>query len=326
MSNFEDIFLGEEYLEPYCAMLGSKGLVFVEGLKDIPFWEGMLDDGSALKHTINYASHEGTRGKTVLMKFCHLANKFALFAIDSDFDYTCPNNSENAKKINSNKYIIQTLVYSKESISLHHMVLSDCIKKIKITNEITFPIKSYFESYSNWIYEALLRFLFLKESGIKTNDDEFHKKITPLLPIIDSDYNLKNDPFSLLKENKESLEAEYTNKTLNEDSFIEFKKTAIRKGLNDNTAAYFINGHFLESAVVMPLINELIKSLKNNELDKIKEECKKTPKSIESNKNEVFKYIDNELNFNKFLHDSKLKYEIPESMRIIEKNKNTLGY
>ncbi|HHZ5013351.1 TPA: DUF4435 domain-containing protein, partial [Salmonella enterica] len=316
MFDFEDFFLNEEYLEPYCAMIGKKGLVFVEGLKDIPFWEGMLDDGSVLKYSVNYASHEGTRGKTVLMKFCHLANKFALFAMDSDFDYTCPNNSENARKINSNKYIIQTLVYSKESISLHHMVLSDCIKKIKIKNEITFPIKSYFESYSNKIYEALLRFLFLKESGVEINDEEFHKKITPLIPVIDSDYNLKNDPFSLLKEKKELLESEYTDETLSENAFIEFKNASMEKGLNNNTAAYFINGHFFERSVVMPLINELIKSLKKNELDKIKEECKKNPNSIESNRNEVFKYIDNELNFNRLIHDSKIKYNTPLSMII----------
>lgn len=324
MADFEDIFIGEEYLEPYCAMIGSKGLVFVEGLRDISFWEGMLDSDDGLKYSINYASHEGTRGKTVLMKFSHLANKFALFAIDSDFDYICPNNSDKAKKINANKHIIQTLVYSKESISLHHLVLSDCIKKIKIKDEITFPIKNYFEAYSNVIYDVLIRFLFLKEHGKVINDADFHKKITPIQPKISKGYYLENDPLVKLKEQKQSLAYEYTTNELSEDDFIKFKDDLLSKGLNEKTAAYFISGHFLEESVVMPLINELIKTLKENELEKIKIECKKNPKSIENNRNEVFKYIDNELDICKLLHDTKIKYQTPLSTMVMEANKNSL--
>ena len=324
MADFEDIFIGEEYLEPYCAMIGSKGLVFVEGLKDISFWEGMLDNNDDLKYSINYASHEGTRGKTVLMKFSHLANKFALFAIDSDFDYICPNNSEKSKNINSNKHIIQTLVYSKESITLHHLVLSDCIKKIKIKDEITFPIKSYFESYSNEIYEVLTRFLFLKENGKAVNDSDFHKKITPIEPKINKNYFLENDPLITLREQKESLVSEYTSNELAEEDFIRFRDELSIKGLNENSAAYFINGHFLEESVVMPLINELIRTLKANELEKIKIECKKNNKSIESNRNETFKYIDNELGIYKLLHDTKIKYQTSLSIMVKEANKRSL--
>ena len=324
MADFEDIFIGEEYLEPYCAMIGSKGLVFVEGLKDISFWEGMLDNNDDLKYSINYASHEGTRGKTVLMKFSHLANKFVLFAIDSDFDYICPNNSEKSKNINSNKHIIQTLVYSKESITLHHLVLSDCIKKIKIKDEITFPIKSYFESYSNEIYEVLTRFLFLKENGKAVNDSDFHKKITPIEPKINKNYFLENDPLITLREQKESLVSEYTSNELAEEDFIRFRDELSIKGLNENSAAYFINGHFLEESVVMPLINELIRTLKANELEKIKIECKKNKKSIESNRNETFKYIDNELGIYKLLHDTKIKYQTSLSIMVKEANKRSL--
>ncbi|MBV5117352.1 hypothetical protein, partial [Klebsiella pneumoniae] len=118
--------------------------------------------------------------------------------------------------------------------------------------------------------------------------------------------------------------SEYTSNELAEEDFIRFRDELSIKGLNENSAAYFINGHFLEESVVMPLINELIRTLKANELEKIKIECKKNKKSIESNRNETFKYIDNELGIYKLLHDTKIKYQTSLSIMVKEANKRSL--
>lgn len=323
MHDFDDIFLGESYLEPYCAMIGSKGLVFVEGLKDISFWDGFLnkdDKEDDFRYSINYASHEGTRGKTVLKKFYSFANRFAIFAIDSDFDYICPNNNEAAKIMNSNKHIIQTLVYSKESISLHHLVLSDCINKIRITDSISFPIKEYMESYSKTIYETLINFLFKKEMGINVSDSDFHEKITPEKPVIDKKYHLTNNPFHLLSQTKDANLNYYKDHSFSGEDFEKFRLAAIEKGLDSNSAAYFISGHFLEEKVVMPLITEIVSKFKLNELERIKAECKNKPQLIEDNRRELYKYIDNEISFSNILHSSKAKYETPFSLELMRKN------
>jgi len=42
MTEFNDYFLSESYLESYCIIKGIKGFVFVEGLKDISFWRGII--------------------------------------------------------------------------------------------------------------------------------------------------------------------------------------------------------------------------------------------------------------------------------------------
>ncbi|WP_219915041.1 hypothetical protein, partial [Klebsiella pneumoniae] len=68
----------------------------------------------------------------------------------------------------------------------------------------------------------------------------------------------------------------------------------------------------------------LIRTLKANELEKIKIECKKNKKSIESNRNETFKYIDNELGIYKLLHDTKIKYQTSLSIMVKEANKRSL--
>lgn len=317
MSDFTDIFLGEAYLESYCAFIGHKGLVFVEGLKDIPFWEGMLDDGSDIKYSFNHASHESTRGKTVLYKFHSYANRFALFAMDSDFDYICPNNSDKAISINSNKYIIQTLVYSKESVSLHHLVIKDCIGKIRITDSISFPIKEYIESYSEIIYEPLLRFLFQKERGVHVDDFSFHEEIRPEKPEMDENYKLTNRPFDLINENKAAIESAFKISDVPESEFIDFLEKSTERGLNKHTAAYFINGHFFEEQVVMPLINGIVGTFKHNELEKIKKECSEKPQQINDRKKELFSYIKNEISFSNILHATREKYKTPLSIAII---------
>ena len=327
MADFKDIFISESYLEPYCLFIGCKGLVFVEGLKDIPFWDGILNDinNDELKYEVNYASHEGTRGKTVLLKFFHLANRFAIFAIDSDFDYICPNNSDSAKKFNSNNFILQTIAYSKESINLHHSVISECLSEIKIKRAIEFSVKEYFQSYSSEIYQPLLRFLFLKEKGKAMNDSEFHEKIKPSLPIIIDDYKLANDPFENIKKEKDKIEIEYTSLEFSDAEFLTFKEELSKKGLVTDTAIYYINGHFLEDSIVMPLVTGLIKRLKGKELEKIKKECAEKPQLIEDSRSEAFKYIDDELGFNRILHINKSKFKTQLSKRITEENKKALG-
>ncbi|MDV0614029.1 hypothetical protein RZP29_26355 [Klebsiella quasipneumoniae subsp. similipneumoniae] len=82
MTEFEDINFSEEYLQVYCVMAGHNGFVFVEGLKDISFWEGLLNDkDNDIRFDICNPTNKGTKGKPVLKKIhepsksiCHICN------------------------------------------------------------------------------------------------------------------------------------------------------------------------------------------------------------------------------------------------------------
>lgn len=321
MPDFSELTLSEEYLQPYCLMCERSGMVFVESMRDISFWDGILNNNpNVMPYSISNISDNGARGKTVLKKYMHLTNRFAIFAMDSDFDYICPSNSEDSIAINQNKFILQTIVHSKESINYHHSVIDECISKIQVTTKINFSIRDFLESYSKKIYCALLAFLFLKEKRVNLNDNDFHKSISLSSVLIDSNYCFIGDPLSSinnsLQEKKNELES-FIENTEEFENFIEETKS---KGLTEKNAYQYVNGHHLEDNVVLPVINELIKILKEKEFSIIKEECKETPKQIEERKRELFNFIKEELNFKSLIHNCALKF----STSCSEKIKNSI--
>jgi len=317
MTDFNDYFLSEHYLKPYCLMNGIKGFVFVEGLKDISFWRGVIERINGENYSITYASKDGTRGKTVLKSHLSKASQFAIFALDSDFDYVCPNNSIYSKEINENPFIFQTLTYSKESVCLHHSVIEKCLSDIRVTDPIEFPVKSYLSDYSSIIYDALVLFLFRKEQGIILNDDEFHKKIKPDAPSIGANYSLTNDPFGVIRLNITNTQEDYKYQEEDELDFLEYKKGLIDKGLTNETAVYFINGHFFEDSIAMPLIKALVSEFKITEFNKVKEECGLKKQLISDRKKELFEYIDNVISFESLVQINTEKYSTPFALNII---------
>jgi len=318
MTEFNDYFLSESYLESYCIIKGIKGFVFVEGLKDISFWRGIIERIYDGDHCITYASKDGTRGKTVLKAHLSKASQFAIFALDSDFDYVCPNNNTYSKEINENPFIFQTLAYSKESICLHHSVIEKCLSDIRVTEPIEFPVESYLSNYSSIIYDALVLFLFRKEKGIILNDDEFHKKIKPDAPSIEHNYSLTNDPFNEIKSNINDIQEFYKYQNEEHLDFLAYKKELIDKGLTNETAVYFINGHFFEDSVAMPLIKALISEFKKTEFNKVKVECGSKTQLISDRKTELFEYIDNVISFDSLVQINTDKYNSPFALDIIK--------
>ena len=312
MIDFKDVSLSEDYLHPYCLMQGYRGLVFVEGLRDITFWDDILNKGieGPLYHIMN-VTDDGDKGKPVLKKHMHHANKFAIFAMDSDFDYVCPNNNECSQFINSNDYILQTFVYSKESVTLHYSIVDDCISKFKISSDINFSIKNYLLLYSKEIFSVLKMFLFLKDKKIELDDSLFHKVIKPAAIVFDANFNVTNDVFLAMKATISDYEVELLKFSIDDVEYREFEQSLYDKGLNEENAYQFVNGHHLENNVVMPVISAIIKNIKSNEMELIKQQCKNKPQLIDERRRELFNYIDSEKRFPSLLQGCKDKFITP---------------
>jgi len=293
----------------YCRMNSVSGYIFVEGLADINFWDNLLKNHG---YRIYFASNNKTRGKTVLTKYIDKTSKYAIFAMDSDHDFLCPESSEKSKLISNCKYVVQTLVYSKESILNHQSVIDDYLKKIKIGDfSVDFSASKYIEDYSLVIYGAFCLFLFSKEKKIRSiNDKSFNKAIIPDLPIFDCDFNLTNNPFEkinikLLKIietlKKSIIDAGYEINDI--DVFIETLK---EKGFNEKTAAYFINGHKFENSIINPLIKSIKVKFKNVYANKLKKEAHGDISTFKRNNSELTDYIDTNFSFNTFVNFTKI--------------------
>ncbi|MBT1752419.1 DUF4435 domain-containing protein [Enterobacter hormaechei subsp. xiangfangensis] len=319
MTEFEDINFSEEYLEVYCVMAGHNGFVFVEGLKDIAFWEGLLNDkDNDIRFDICNPVNKGTKGKPVLKKFMSRANRYAIFAMDSDFDYVCPKNSTDSEMICSNKYIFQTFVYSKESIELHHDVLEHCLSQIKLATEIKFNFKAYITEYSQLIYPVLKKFLLLKQHQVRLDDSAFHEAIAPSKPQLTNQFVIRNAVFETMLQSIAAFEEELDKLFQEEYDADKFYEQLYEKGLKEDNAYQYINGHFLADRVVMPVIQSLIEQLNINETAIIVTQCKEKPTLISERKRELKNILETDLNVNTLLNCCKEKFKTPCAIAIKE--------
>lgn len=320
MTEFEDISFSEEYLQVYCVMAGHNGFVFVEGLKDISFWGGILNDkDKGIRFDICNPTHKGTKGKTVLRQFMSRANRYAIFAMDSDFDYLCPGNSADSEIICSNKYIFHTLVYSKESIELQPEVLEHCVSQIQLATDIKFNFESYMNEYSLLIYPLLKKYLLLKQNKVRLDDSKFHEAITPSLLKISHDFVIQNAVFGTMEQSISVFEQELDAQIKDTYDSEGYYSQLHEKGLRENNAYQYINGHFLADRVVMPVIKCLIEQLNINETALIVKQCKEKPTMISERKNELKNILETELNINTLLHCCKEKFQTSSAMAVKEK-------
>ena len=289
--------------------------VYVEGIDDVDFWHKLFDDAKIdVSATSRDEKNKSHKGKSALRKLLGQANKNLIIAIDSDFDYLCPNNSEASLEFNDCKYVIQTQFYSKENIVFQPESVDINIKKTSLNNEtIDSDYKSYIEEFSKIIYESFINFLFLRDQRIKPITSKcYHSKIIPNNPIFDSLYNLKNNPFANITNNVKDMNKILTKEIQKINSWEEklnsFKSRMTDKGLSEKTAHCYINGHTLEDSIINQYINGKIKTLVRNLMVKVKIECESDKTLIEGRRKEILNLIQKKHNFYTRIGDCNEKY------------------
>ena len=310
MCDFIDEAFDKDTIAVQAKMEEKKTYLYVEGMDDIDFWEKLLqDDKIDISSTSREEKQKSHKGKNTLRELAKKSNENLIIAIDSDFDFLCPNNSQSAMEFNNCKYVIQTYFYSKESISLQPNVIDLILGKTKLNNEkIISDFKSYIETYSEIIHKCFIKFLFLRNERIKPlNSKKFHSALTPKNPIFDTSFKIKNDPFSQVKINALKIEKDLDNEIKKIPDYDvklnDFITTTEEKGLLSNTSHCFINGHRLEDSIVTPYIDGKIRALKVKLVKKIKNECKSDKKQISNRKNEISNIISKKHSFHTRLSD-----------------------
>lgn len=281
MSDFDNYVTNPDYLAAYD--FDGKGYLYVEDESDIPFWEEIVSQIIPNKYHVKPAvqGSESIRGKHHLEKrISQLHDKF-LIAIDSDFDFICPNGRlPNSLNINNNKFILQTYLYSRESFQFSREQLVKVMSKIKYTIKPEIDILKLVDIFSYNCFELLTKFIYLKEKKISIVIDgrSFReKKLCEVLSIpkkskiTDKNFCINYNLFNKHKSDIDSVTLKINPLISDVDDYEAFKEDLDKKGLNVINACLFISGHVYES-YINQIFEHVISLLLIQEIDKIKKE------------------------------------------------------
>ncbi|MEZ9529537.1 DUF4435 domain-containing protein [Vibrio sp. 10N.286.51.F4] len=278
MASFIDYLTDKDFIKAYLLMnghAGKCGFLFIENEKDKAFWSTFLGQNLVSKYVFS-ASHNlgtiqcGARGKARFDSLLPKASDVAIFAIDADIDHLTPSRFDKCNEIINNPHVLHTYGYSKESISNCSAVLDDCLSKFTYFSESPYKFEAFLINYSQIIYPALLKFLYLLNNHEDFNEEsEFNQIIIPqenhlYSMFFDNDYSQFT---AVITQYISELDAIINDAdvTLNEVAYQYF-------GLTDTTAYQFINGHNLEERIVDKIVNQIKCRLIKDEFEKYKNE------------------------------------------------------
>ena len=146
------------------------GVIFIEDITDKPFWQKI-----AYKHEVKLYSESGQAitGKSKLLKIC---SSNQLIAVDSDFDWVCPNHRDESALCSAKKdFILQTYAHGRENLVLSPDYLHDVLNqhfKLYLDNHDN-RIQEIVQKLAECWFEPYRKFLFLMNNQFNqfTHDD-----------------------------------------------------------------------------------------------------------------------------------------------------------
>lgn len=329
MSDFEHYFTDPSYAQAYG--FNSKGLIYVENERDCAFWEEVLEATNPNQYDIkrSIAENNMARGKRSLEKLYSSLNPRVIVAIDADFDYLCPQNTEYSKYVSGN-YILHTFSYSRESVMCNINAINDTIKKIRLYEKSNFDIENVMRNYSIICYKALPKFLFLFNlRNDNVNESSFHDDLTICpskeLPLFLDDFNFNYDIFRVLDEKVEARLTRY-DEVIESDNLHEdysfFLEHLSKLGFNEENAYRYISGHLVYENLILPIFKNLKSSLLKIEIEKIKETYRGNSKAIKDNIAGVHAHFSEKCSYVTLLENCEKIKADNIYMKILEKAKN----
>jgi len=172
-----------------------------------------------------------TSGKSQCMKFLNYLDQSFVICVDSDFDYLLGD-----ERMDVDKYIFQTYTYSWEN----HFC-----KGLSMRNDVNLPFDfgAFLSQLSHIVYEPLMCVLYGKKYGnSEWTLDKFNSLI--LQQQVNQPCMLAKNGDMLLKAIDQALTSAIKSlPAYNEQQMAELKNDCAIKGLNEDTAYLFMQGH-----------------------------------------------------------------------------------
>ncbi|WP_066804706.1 DUF4435 domain-containing protein [Moraxella oblonga] len=261
------------------------GIIYIEDITDKQFWQKI-----ATKHEVKLYSENGSTitGKSKLLQIC---NQNQLIAIDSDFDYLCPNyRDESILFHNNSSFILQTYTHGRENITYSpeclHRILENKFQ-LYLENHYN-PILDIFNELSKIWFEPYCKLLFLLNNKYHQISHDDWINTIKFSNQECQDIALKQD-FSSYKDRISKFHNQLNQCTQNQNDFLKFCNELEQKNFTNHTVWAFIRCHDFENKFVEPLIKEIIKSRQSKELGDIDSQYSKN--EIGNRKSEIINYF-----------------------------------
>lgn len=276
------------YLTPnHIQQAHGKIIVTVENEDDVPFWKAVFEEAGLATRIFPGISTKkrSERGKTTVLTKKDVANKNYILCVDSDYDYLTQNDVDT---IHSNPFIFQTYTYSYENYLCLPQTLNTVVSEACLVDASDFDFISFFEAYSEIIYELFLCHLYDK---IKYKSQNF--SITDLHFVIDFPQhpNIKNNGRAILDKIAQNvaqkITAFKTDYEISNEAINILKLQMLELGLDAKNVYLFLRGHNvfdntvgLVKQIVYPIIEKYKQQLHQRDDTKRKEYIKHI-KSVE---------------------------------------------
>jgi|GEM_PF-3897476 len=339
MKSFTQYLTDPKYISAYD--FDGKGIIFIEDENDERFWTEVIEDLAKNRYTFKIATKKSLgkgsdevkiRGKGALTKLYDTLNKTVMVAVDSDFDYICPENSECAKKLSENKFIIHTFSYSTESVIFCEKSINLISSKIRYNLKISFDINDEIKKISNIIFESFSMFAYLNNKGLSIESSKQYHEIfrfsTSKEMFLDKNYNLCPciiNELTINSNNKKEKYLKYIEDNGLLDEYTAYLEYLNNLGLQKDNVYRFIRGHDLEEKIVIPLLECLKHKILNDEIshidqqthsnEQIKEETKRKVINIFEEKMNLATMIYNDLSFKEDYIFNKIKEKFSIALR-----------
>lgn len=271
--------------------------LYTEDSSDTWFWEKFIETNFPDRYRVTPWSK---RGKANLTAYLNKANYGALIAVDSDFDYLCPNIGYGIE-FQSNPYLLHTFAYSRESVLIEKIYLQQFVSDIKFTITYHIELDLFLKNFSALVFIGLIKFIFLKNfSGENLNHDEFHRcfHITDKQIVTVSAQNKPVIDMTVLDEILNNFQIYFHSYSISSAEESTARTHLLSLGVNQDNAYRFISGHELEKLIIK-IIEQLTATLTNLELDIIKIDFQ--GKQINERKTQVEKILKEESQIKTYL-------------------------
>ncbi|MCU4437485.1 DUF4435 domain-containing protein [Acinetobacter bereziniae] len=278
MKNFSQFLTDGNFIGAYNASkegnkeAAEKGVVYIEDDTDQFFWETFVNTVFPNQYNVQASiiGRPGKRGKRALEKLYQGANKKVLIAVDSDYDFICPN-YKFGTHFYSNQFILHTFGFSRESALLEIKNLDCFFRNCKFTIQNNIDLISFISKFSNIAYIGLVQFtneIFNKNKSNITESD-FSNCFNILdKKIVTDDLLLDENLLQIIENNIISL---FSSIKLTVAEFENAEQRLKILGINPNNAYRYICGHTVYDLIIK-IYDQLKDLLFDLEFQKIKDD------------------------------------------------------
>ena len=269
-------------------------LVYVEGNEDISFWREILSNYEKeinIKFEIKcYSNDSLATGKANLAKMFNQTGKYLVIALDSDYDYLFPDQSNISQEINNNPYIFQTYSYSIENLKCYAESLHGVCVDTTFVDKAKIDFVQLLKLYSNIVYDLFVWNLYFyhvnKEESFTISSFCDVIKIVKSPNINEHGVEALNTLESHVQDKLQELQNDFP------EDYVKLNDLANQltsRGLDRENCYLFIHGHTLYDNVILMFMKPICRILKNEKIGKIK----RLSKSIQEQENQVNNYNKN---------------------------------